>query len=116
MPPHNTSHRPTAANLPLGNEVVPACTGRVNASALRALHLARGQAGATLYAALQAATLVVGAKAVTQSCVPPGARARHGTVLGVEIWQLPPGHLETRRHAALNAKANWWRNWRSGGG
>lgn len=115
MPPHKTSYPPDGCYLYYsGNEVVPAYRGEHAPAPRGHRTLARGQAGATLYAALQAATLAAGAKAVTQSCVRRLVRERGtGRVLGVEIWQLPPGHPETRRHAALNAKANRWRNWRA---
>ncbi|HKR47593.1 MAG TPA: FAD-binding protein, partial [Paraburkholderia sp.] len=36
-----------------------------------------------------------------------------GRVLGVEVWQLPPGGEQAARHAKLNRLANRWRNYRA---
>ena len=116
MPLQKTSYPPDGCYLYFsGNEVVPAYAG-AHAPAPRGHRtLARGQAGATLYAALREGTLRAGARTLTQTTVRRLVRERKsGRIVGVEIWQLPPGQACTREHARLNAKANRWRNWRAG--
>ena len=96
MPDHKTSYPPEGKFLYYsGNEVVPAYKGDKGAPAPRGHRaVAKGQSGATLYAALQAATLRAGAQPLTQAAVRRLVRL-NGAVIGVEVWQLPPGDPAT---------------------
>jgi len=121
MPDHKTSYPPEGKFLYYsGNEVVPACRGGQGAPAPRGHRaVARGQSGKALYAALQAATLRAGAVPVTQATVRRlvrlrGAGGEPGAVLGVEVWQLPPGSKAAARHAALHRQVARWRTFRPG--
>ena len=121
MPDHKTSYPPEGKFLYYsGNEVVPACRGEHGAPAPRGHRaVAKGQSGATLYAALRQATLSAGAVPITQASVrrlvrQRGADGQPGAVLGVEIWQLPPGDPATLRHAELNRQVARWRTFRPG--
>ena len=121
MPDHKTSYPPEGKFLYYsGNEVVPACRGERGAPAPRGHRaVAKGQSGATLYAALRQATLSAGAVPITQASVrrlvrQRGADGQSGAVLGVEIWQLPPGDPATLRHAELNRQVARWRTFRPG--
>ena len=121
MPDHKTSYPPEGKFLYYsGNEVVPACRGTQGAPAPRGHRaVARGQSGKSLYAALQAATLRAGAVPVTQATVRRlvrlrGAGGQPGAVLGVEVWQLPPGSQAAARHAALHRQVARWRTFRPG--
>lgn len=109
MPDHKTSYPPEGKFLYYsGNEVVPAFRGERGAPAPRGHRaVAKGQSGATLYAALRAATLKAGVQPLTQASVrrlvrQRGADGQSGPVLGVEVWQLPPGDPRTARHAELH--------------
>jgi 3-oxo-5alpha-steroid 4-dehydrogenase len=119
--PHKTSYPPDGFYLYYsGNEVVPACQGECGPPAPRGHRaVAQGQSGATLYAALQAATLRSGARTLTQATVRRLVRERGrdgqpGRVLGVELWQLPPGDARTARHAELDRQVARWRTLRPG--
>jgi 3-oxo-5alpha-steroid 4-dehydrogenase len=116
MPEQKTSYPPDGRYLYYsGNEVVPAYAGPQAPAPRGHRALAKGQAGASLYAALRASTLDKGARPLLQATVRRLVRERaSGRVLGVELWQMPPGDPKTATHAALNAKANRWRNWRAG--
>lgn len=121
MPKYKTSYPPEGKFLYYsGNEVVPACAGKLGAPAPRGHRaVAKGQSGQALYAALQAATLRAGAQPITQAAVRRLVRLRRddgqpGAVLGVEIWQLPPGSPEAVRHAELNRQVARWRTFRPG--
>lgn len=115
MPPHKTSYPPDGCYLYYsGNEVVPAYAGPNPPAPRGHRTLAKGQAGATLYAALRAATLASGARTLQQACVRRLVRETgSGRILGAEVWQVPPGTDAARRHAQLNEKANRLRNWRA---
>jgi 3-oxo-5alpha-steroid 4-dehydrogenase len=115
MPRYKTSYPPDGCYLYYsGNEVVPAYAGAQPPAPRGHRTLAKGQAGATLYAALRASTLRQGARTVLQATVRRLVRERaSGRVVGVEVWQMPPGEAQTAAHARLNAKANRWRNWRA---
>lgn len=116
MPEHKTSYPPDGVYLYYsGNEVVPAMRGTNEPAPRGHRTVAKGQAGATLYAALQNATLRRGVKTVLQATVRHLIKERaSGRVIGVEIWQLPAGHPKTEEHARLNRLANKWRNYRAG--
>ncbi|MDQ3061051.1 MAG: FAD-binding protein [Pseudomonadota bacterium] len=121
MPDYKTSYPPNGKFLYYsGNEVVPACRGELGGPAPRGHRaVAKGQSGATLYAALRAATLRSGARPVTQASVrrlvrERGADGQPGRVLGVEVWQLPPGDARTARHAELTRQVARWRTFRPG--
>ena len=115
MPAHKTSYPPDGVFLYYsGNEVVPACAGSVPPVPRGHRAVAKGQSGATLYAALKASTLRSGAQAVTQAAVrrlvrERGPDGRPGRVLGVEVWQLPADDPRTRRHAELDGLIAKWR-------
>ena len=118
MPAHKTSYPPDGVYLYYsGNEVVPACAGAAPPAPRGHRTVARGQSGATLYAALQAATLRSGARAVTQAAVrrlvrERGRDGRPGRVIGVEAWPLPAGDARSKRHAGLDALIAKWRLYR----
>lgn len=114
MPHTKTSYPPEGTFLYYsGNEVVPACRGDSVPAPRGHRTLARGQSGATLYAALQAATLRAGARALTQAGVRRLVREQgSGRVIGVEAWRLPPDHPLTRRHAELDRLVARWRTFR----
>ena len=121
MPAYKTSYPPEGKFLYYsGNEVVPAYRGERGAPAPRGHRaVARGQSGKALYAALKEATLRAGAQPVTQAAVRRLVRQRRpdgqpGAVLGVEIWQLPPGDPATLRHAELQRQVARWRTFRPG--
>lgn len=121
MPAYKTSYPPEGKFLYYsGNEVVPAYKGTKGAPAPRGHRaVAKGQSGATLYAALQAATLRAGAQPLTQAAVRRLVRLRSangqlGAVIGVEVWQLPAGDPATLRHAELSRQVARWRTFRPG--
>ncbi|MDE1926061.1 MAG: FAD-binding protein [Burkholderiales bacterium] len=115
MPAHKTSYPPDGVYLyHSGNEVVPAYGGAAPPAPRGHRTVARGQSGATLYAALQAATLRAGARPLTQAAVrrlvvERGKNGTLGRIVGVEVWQLPQGHSKTKRHAELDALIAKWR-------
>lgn len=115
MPQHKTSYPPDGVYLYYsGNEVVPDCAGAAPPAPRGHRTVAKGQSGATLYAALKTATLRSGARALTQAAVrrlvrEPARDGRPGRVLGVEVWQLPAGDARTKRHAELDALIVKWR-------
>lgn len=115
MPPTKTSYPPDGCFLYYsGNEVVPSYRGTAAPAPRGHRTRARGQAGATLFAALRDGTLRSGARTLTQSTVRRLVRERSsGRIVGVEAWQLPPGEAGTQAHARLNAQANRWRNFRA---
>lgn len=117
-PKYKTSYPPDGIYLYYsGNEVVPAylCPDSPSKPAPRGHRaVAKGQSGATLFAALKASTLRAGVRPITQATVrrlvrERGADGQPGRVLGVEIWQLPADHEGTRRHARLDALIAKWR-------
>ena len=116
MPDHKTSYPPEGKFLYYsGNEVVPACAGTSPPAPRGHRAVAKGQSGATLYAALKQATLDSGARAMPQSAVRRLVREQGtGRVLGVEVWQLPPDHAQTRRHAELDTMIPKWRLYQPG--
>lgn len=111
MPDHKTSYPPDGKFLYYsGNEVVPAYAGAGQPAPRGHRVVAKGQSGATLYAALKQGTLQAGATPLTQAAVRRLVRERSsGRVLGVEVWQLPEGDPQTRRHAELDALIAKWR-------
>jgi 3-oxo-5alpha-steroid 4-dehydrogenase len=106
MPDHKTSYPP---------EVVPACQTPEGPPAPRGHRtVARGQSGRVLFDALQNATLQSGAHTLTQATVrrlvcERGTAGLPGRIVGVEVWQLPVGAPETKRHAELHQKVARWR-------
>jgi len=115
MPERKTSYPPQHAFLYYsGNEAVSAMRGSQPPAPRGHRTVAQGQAGATLYAGLRAATLQRGARTVTQATVRRLVQDRNsGRVLGVEVWELPADGPIRERHAALNRQANKWRNFRA---
>lgn len=119
MPEFKTSYPPDGVYLYYsGNEVVPAYRGPYAPAPRGHRTVARGQAGATLFAALKAATMKAGARILPQATVRRIVRERQadggGRIVGVEVWQLPPENAGTQRHARLNQFADQWRNYRAG--
>lgn len=119
MPDHKTSYPPDGCYLYYsGNEVAPAYRGPDGDPAPRGHRaVARGQSGATLYAALRDSTLTSGAVPLTQATVrrlvcEADANGQPGRVLGVEITRLPPGSSAALRHAELDRQAARWRLYR----
>lgn len=120
MPGFKTSYPPEGKFLYYsGNEVVPAF-GTGHPPAPRGHRaVAKGQSGATLYAALKESTVRSGARVMTQTSVrrlvqERQADGRAGRVVGVEVWQLPPDHPRTRRHAELDGLVAKWRIFQQG--
>jgi 3-oxo-5alpha-steroid 4-dehydrogenase len=114
MPKYKTSYPPEGVFLYYsGNEVVPAYgnpLSTVKPAPRGHRVVAKGQSGATLFAALKDATLRAGAKPITQASVRRLVREQGSDrVLGVEIWQLPAGHEKTLRHAELDGLVAKWR-------
>lgn len=121
MPSYKTSYPPEGFFLYYsGNEVVPAYRTPSGEPAPRGHRaVAKGQSGATLYAALRESTLRAGAKTVLQATVrrlvrEPSKNGQPGRILGVEVWQLPPGDPRTARHAELEKNYTRWRTFRAG--
>lgn len=112
MPAYKTSYPTDGYYLYYsGNEVVPAYQTPGAKPAPRGHRvLAKGQSGATLFAALKEATLRRGVRPLTQASVRRLVREKgSGRILGVEVWVLPPGHEKTRRHAELDGLIAKWR-------
>lgn len=112
MPDHKTSYPPDGVFLyHSGNEAVPAYAVGQSRPAPRGHRVvARGQSGATLYAALQRATRASGARTLTQTAVRRLVREQGtGRILGVEAWALPDDAPGKSRHAALDALVARWR-------
>lgn len=124
MPDHKTSYPPDGKFLYYsGNEVVPAYRKHLPADASPAPRghraVAKGQSGASLYEALKSATLKSGAQTLTQTTVrrlvcETTDDGQVGRVLGVEVWQMPPGDPRTLRHAELHREYVRWRTFRPG--
>lgn len=123
MPDHKTSYPPDGKFLYYsGNEIVPAYATHLppgHKSAPRGHRVvAKGQSGATLYAALQVATTGAGAQTLLQASVrrlvcEAGEDGQPARVVGVEVWQMPPGDPRTRRHAQLHAQYRRHRTFRA---
>ncbi|MBV8248545.1 MAG: FAD-binding protein [Comamonas sp.] len=114
MPAYKTSYPPDGIYLYYsGNEVVPAYGNPKLAKkpAPRGHRVvAKGQSGATFYAALKQSTLARGARALTQARVQRLVRERHtGRVLGVEVMVLPADDARTERHKKLDELVAKWR-------
>ena len=112
MPDHKTSYPPDGVFLyHSGNEAVPAFSvGQAKPAPRGHRAVARGQSGATLYAALQQATRASGARTLTQTAVRRLVREQGtGRILGVEAWTLPDEAPGKPRHAALDALVAKWR-------
>ncbi len=121
MPDYKTSYPPDGMYLYYsGNEVVPAYQGPYGGPAPRGHRAyAKGQSGATLYAALRESTLRAGVAPVLQATVRRLVRLAStdgtpGRIVGVEVWQMPPGDPRTRRHAELERHYARWRTFRPG--
>ncbi len=118
MPKYKTSYPPDGIFLYYsGNEVVPAYDNPASAAkpAPRGHRVvAKGQSGATLFAALKEATLRCGVQSITQASVRRLVIEQgSGRVLGVEIWKLPAGHEKTLRHVELDGLVAKWRLYQS---
>lgn len=96
-----------------GNEVVPAygnpqLTSKPAPRGHRVV--AKGQSGATFFAALQQSTLAHGARTLTQARVQRLVREQQtGQILGVEVMVLPAGDARTERHKKLDELVAKWR-------
>lgn len=114
MPGYKTSYPPDGVYLYYsGNEVVPAYgNSRLAERPAPRGHraVARGQSGATLFAALKQSTLAHGARALTQARVQRLVCEQDtGRVLGVEVMVLPEGDARTERHKKLDELVAKWR-------
>ena len=124
MPDHKTSYPPDGKFLYYsGNEVVPAYRKHLPDGVKPAPRghraVSKGQSGATLFEALKRATLASGAATLTQATVrrlvcQAGSDGQPGRVIGVEVWQMPPGDPRTLRHARLQQDYIRWRTFRAG--
>lgn len=124
MPAYKTSYPTDGIYLYYsGNEVVPAYCEHLPKGAKQAPRghrtVAKGQSGVTLFAALRDATVRSGAQLMTQSTVrrlvcERGSDGQAGRVIGVEVWQMPPGDPRTDRHAQLQRDFVRYRTFRSG--
>ncbi|TYK73293.1 FAD-binding protein [Comamonas sp. Z3] len=114
MPSYKTSYPADGMYLYYsGNEVVPAY-GNPQLSSKPAPRghrvVAKGQSGATFFAALQKSTLAHGARTLTQARVQRLVREKDsGRVLGVEVMVLPEGDPRTERHKKLDELVAKWR-------
>ncbi|CAM4227720.1 3-oxo-5-alpha-steroid 4-dehydrogenase [Comamonas aquatilis] len=114
MPSHKTSYPPDGVYLYYsGNEVVPAYGNSVLAKAPAPRGhrvVAKGQSGATFFAALKQSTLSHGARTLTQARVQRLVREQDsGRILGVEVMVLPEGDPRTERHKQLDDLVAKWR-------
>lgn len=114
MPAYKTSYPTDGLYLYYsGNEVVPAYGNPqlVKKPAPRGHRVvAKGQSGATFFAALQKSTLAHGARTLTQARVQRLVREKNsGRVLGVEVMVLPEGDPRTERHKKLDELVAKWR-------
>ncbi|WP_034399151.1 FAD-binding protein, partial [Comamonas thiooxydans] len=114
MPAYKTSYPTDGMYLYYsGNEVVPAYGNPqlVKKPAPRGHRVvAKGQSGATFFAALQKSTLAHGARTLTQARVQRLVREKNsGRVLGVEVMVLPEGDPRTERHKKLDELVAKWR-------
>ena len=114
MPAYKTSYPPDGVYLYYsGNEVVPAYGNPALAKkpAPRGHRVvAKGQSGATFFAALKESTLAKGARTLTQARVQRLVREQDtGRVLGVEVTVLPAGDARTERHKKLDELVAKWR-------
>ena len=69
-----------------------------------------GMSGEALMDALQAATTKNGVQVMTQTVVRRLVVDANDAVVGLECYQLPPGHKLTLRHSALSKAIPRWRN------
>lgn len=114
MPAYKTSYPADGKYLYYsGNEVVPAYGNPQLAKkpAPRGHRVvAKGQSGATFFAALQKSTLAHGARTLTQARVQRLVREQDtGRILGVEVTVLPAGDARTERHKKLDELVAKWR-------
>ncbi|WP_120966896.1 FAD-binding protein [Comamonas sp. lk] len=114
MPKYKTSYPPDGVYLYYsGNEVVPAYgNSKLQARPAPRGHrvVAKGQSGATFFAALKQSTLDSGARALTQARVRRLVREQAtGRIIGVEVWVLPEGDARTERHKKLDELVAKWR-------
>lgn len=124
MPDHKTSYPPEGKFLYYsGNEMVPAYGQHLPPGQKPAPRghrvVAKGQSGATFFAALQKATLQVGAQTLLQASVrrlvcEQNADGSPGRVLGVEVWHMPAGDARTAQHARLHEDYRRHRTFRAG--
>ncbi len=107
MPQKKTSYPPDGVFLYYsGNETVPAMAGK-HAPAMRGHRVvSSGQSGATLFAILKKAVRASQAQVMTQTTVRRLLVDAGGSVLGAELWQLPPGSDAAARHKAAHRDAN----------
>lgn len=114
MPAYKTSYPADGMYLYYsGNEAVPAYGNPqlLKKPAPRGHRVvAKGQSGATFFAALQKSTLAHGARTLTQARVQRLVREKDsGRVLGVEVMVLPEGDPRTERHKKLDELVAKWR-------
>ncbi|MGE8064314.1 FAD-binding protein [Pseudomonas sp. NPDC089569] len=112
MPPGGkTSYPPDGYFLYYsGNELVPDHGGPLPPAPRGHRTVGKGQCGAVLYAHLKAACLKAGARPLLQVAARRLVVDYQGQVLGVELWCLPEGSKQARRHARLAARAERLQN------
>lgn len=87
-----------------GNEAVPAYAAKAKPAPRGHRTVSPGQSGYALFAALKASALRQGVRLQAQCEVRRLVQDDAGTVLGVEVWCLPPDSRIAARHARL---ARW---------
>ncbi|MBP1685560.1 MAG: delta 4,5-alpha steroid dehydrogenase [Deltaproteobacteria bacterium] len=84
-----------------GNEGLPASAEHATPAPRGHRHVAKGQAGGTLYRRLKAAAVRAGVTAMLQTRVRRLVLDGQHRVIGVEAEQMPPGTLQSWLHAAI---------------
>ena len=108
VPPKKTSYPPDGYYLYFsGNEAVPQFAGKYPPAPRGHRVKGKGLSGAVMFKALRQATISAGVTVMSQSAVRRLVMdSASGTVLGAEVWQLPSGSREARRHRRLSRWAD----------
>lgn len=116
MPPGGkTSYPPDGYFLYYsGNELVPQHGGPLPPAPRGHRTVGKGQCGAVLYGHLKAACLRAGARPLLQAAAKRLVVDAQGSVLGAEIWCMPPGSAQAQLHARLAARAERLQNFAPG--
>jgi 3-oxo-5alpha-steroid 4-dehydrogenase len=89
-----------------GNEGLPESAECATPAPRGHRHVAKGQAGGALYRRLKIAALRAGVNTMLQSRVQRLVLDGENRVIGVEAYQMRPGTLKSRLHAAICALCN----------
>lgn len=116
MPPGGkTSYPPDGYFLYYsGNELVPQHGGPLPPAPRGHRTVGKGQCGAVLYGHLKAACLRASARPLLQAAAKRLVVDAQGSVLGAEIWCMPPGSAQAQLHARLAARAERLQNFAPG--